>query len=66
MSELLRVRQFAEAANIREATVRAWVLQRKISVVRLGGRAVRIPRNELERLIREGTIPAREVRNGRN
>jgi excisionase family DNA binding protein len=62
VGELLRVKQFAEAANIREATVRAWVLHRKISIVRLGGHAIRIPRNELERLIREGTIPARVVR----
>ncbi len=62
MEDLLRVRQFAEAANLREATVRSWVLYRKIAVIRLGGRAIRIPKSELTRLINEGMVPAREQR----
>jgi len=66
MAELLRVSQFAESGNIRESTVRAWILQGKISIVRLGGRAVRIPRSELDRLISEGTVPARRDRNARS
>jgi excisionase family DNA binding protein len=57
MGELLRVSQFAESGNIRESTVRAWLLQGRISFVRLGGRAIRIPKSELDRLIREGTVP---------
>jgi hypothetical protein len=36
MGELLRVKEFAANANIRPATVRAWLLHRKISFVRLG------------------------------
>jgi len=62
MSEFLRVKQFAEAANVRESTVRAWILYGKVSVVRLSARSVRIPRAELERLLREGFTPARTAR----
>lgn len=58
-SELLRVSQFAEVGNIKESTVRAWLLGGKLAFVRLGPRAIRIPRSELERLIHEGTVPAR-------
>jgi excisionase family DNA binding protein len=65
MKELLRVSQFAKDSNLREPTVRAWMRQRKISFVRLGGRAIRIPRSELDRLIREGTVPVRKCRDGR-
>jgi excisionase family DNA binding protein len=59
MGELLRVSQFAVSGNIRESTVRAWLLHGKIAFVRLGGRAIRIPKSELDRLVREGTVPAR-------
>lgn len=62
MEELLRVSQFAAIGNIQESTVRAWILYGKISFVRLGGRAIRIPKSELDRLIREGTVPARRQR----
>jgi excisionase family DNA binding protein len=62
MSELLKVGEFAAGAKIQVSTVRAWILHRKIAYVRLGGRAVRIPKSELERLIHEDTIPAREAR----
>ena len=66
MGELLRVSQFAECGNIRESTVRAWLLRGKISFVRLGGRAIRIPRSELDRLVSEGTVPARGNHDERN
>ncbi len=54
----LTVRQ-AAALNLSEACIRAWVLRRKIGFVRLG-RAVRIPQNEIQRLVDEGTIPAQK------
>lgn len=63
MGELLRVSEFAENGNIRESTVRAWLLRGKISFVRLGGRAIRIPKAELDRLVEEGTVQARGNRN---
>jgi len=62
MSEFLNARQFAEAANVKESTVRAWILYGKISVVRFSAKCVRIPRVELERLMREGFTPARAAR----
>lgn len=65
MGELLRVSEFAESGNIRESTVRAWLLRGKISYVRLGGRAIRIPKAELDRLVDEGTVQARANRNVR-
>lgn len=62
---LLRVEEAAEVLNVKPSTVRAWLLRRKLPFVRIGLRAVRIPRDAVERLIAEGTIPAREPRNGR-
>jgi len=58
---LLSVREAAAELALRPATIRAWLLRRKISCVRLSARCVRIPRAEVERLIRENTVPAREV-----
>ena len=59
MSDFFKVNEFADAGRFRPATVRAWILHGKITVVRLGGRAIRIPKSELDRLIREGTTRAR-------
>ena len=61
---MLTVRLAAERLGLQESTVRAWIAQRRIGVVRLG-RAVRIPLEEVQRLIAEGTIPAKGPRNGR-
>jgi len=44
-----------------EATFRVWIAQQRIGIVRLG-RAIRIPLEEIERMIIEGTVPARERR----
>jgi excisionase family DNA binding protein len=55
---MLTVKQAAERLGLKDATLRAWIGQRRIGIVRLG-RAVRIPPEEIERLIAEGTIPAR-------
>ncbi|MCI0721555.1 MAG: helix-turn-helix domain-containing protein [Acidobacteria bacterium] len=60
--ELLTINQTAEALNISPATVRAWRLRGKITIVKIG-RAVRIPRSEIKRIIRQGLQPAR-VLNG--
>lgn len=62
---LLRVEEAAELLGLRPSTIRAWLLRRQIASVHLSGRAVRIPLEEVERIIREGTVPAREVRDGR-
>jgi excisionase family DNA binding protein len=57
---LITVREFSERLAIKESTARAWLLARRISRVRVGRKAVRIPASEVDRLITEGTIPARE------
>ena len=57
-----RLRTVAEAAQefgLSVHTVRAWVAARRIAHVRLG-RAIRIPAEEIRRIIQENTVPAVE------
>jgi excisionase family DNA binding protein len=54
---LLRVDEVAERLNVRQSTIRAWLLGRRIPFVKVG-RCVRIPAAEIERFIAENTIPA--------
>jgi excisionase family DNA binding protein len=56
--KLYKVSEAAEITGLSVATWRSWILHRRIAVVRLG-RAVRVPQSELDRLITEGTSPAR-------
>lgn len=58
--QLLRVCDVAKLLAVKESTIRAWLLARRISRVRVGRRSVRVPASEVQRLIQEGTIPARE------
>ena len=60
--KLLTVREVAERLALKEATIRAWLLVRRIASVRVGGRAVRIPYSEVERIVSEGFVPARGQR----
>jgi excisionase family DNA binding protein len=59
-AKLLTTDEAAEALSLRPKTIRAWVAARRLGCVRLG-RAVRIPRAEVDRVIGQGTVPAREV-----
>ncbi len=52
------VRQAAKELNLSEFTVRSWVGQRRIAHLRLG-RSVRIPAEEIQRLLEDGLRPAR-------
>ena len=61
---MLTVREAAALLGIKECTVRLWLAQRKLAFVRCG-RAIRIPRGEVQSFIERNTIPARTVRNGR-
>jgi excisionase family DNA binding protein len=54
----LTVNQAAELLNLSEACIRAWILRRKLGIVRLG-RAIRIPESEIRRVLEEGAVPAR-------
>jgi excisionase family DNA binding protein len=58
MSKLLTVVQVAEALGLKQSTIRAWISRRRIGVVHLG-RSIRVPVEEVHRLIAEGTMPAR-------
>jgi excisionase family DNA binding protein len=60
--ELLTVPEVAERLKLKESTIRAWLLRRRLSRVRVGARAVRIPATEIDRIIAEGSVPAREPR----
>jgi excisionase family DNA binding protein len=56
--QLHRVQQAAEQWNVSVKTAWNWIAQGRVGVVRLG-RAVRIPQEEIDRLIEEGFTPAR-------
>jgi excisionase family DNA binding protein len=65
MKQLLDVREFAQVLGVTQSCVRRWLLERKVSTVKLG-RLVRIPAEECERLINEGLRPARHPEGGRD
>jgi excisionase family DNA binding protein len=58
---LLTVAETAERLGVKIPTIRLWLALRKLEYVKLS-RAVRVPESEVERLIRDNTIPARESR----
>ena len=58
---LLTLREAAARLRLNVSCLRAWKAKRKIAVVHLG-RAVRVTPDEIARLVREGTVPARSVR----
>ncbi len=57
--QLLTVRQTAERLALRESTIRSWILSRRIGFVKVGGRAVRIPVEAVEEIVRAGFVPTR-------
>jgi excisionase family DNA binding protein len=61
MERPLTVKEAAEELNLSPATIRAWLLRRRLGCVRLG-RAVRIPRSEIHRMLDEGAVPAKVTR----
>ena len=50
------VEQAADELNLSRATIRAWIAQRRLGHVRLG-RAIRIPADELRRVLEAGYVP---------
>src|SRR5688572_12110925 len=58
LAVMLTVPEFAEQLGLKEATVRAWILRRRISYCKINGKSVRIPRSELDRLTTENFVPA--------
>jgi excisionase family DNA binding protein len=59
LGNLLNVNEAAQLLGLKPATLRAWILRRKIEFVRVG-RAIRIPRRAIEEFIQENTVPVRE------
>jgi excisionase family DNA binding protein len=57
----LRVSEFAIESTMSQPTVRNWLAQGRIAYIKLG-RSIRIPRAELNRLLQQGTVRAREVK----
>ena len=55
------VGQAAEELNLSRATIRAWIAQRRLGHVRLG-RAIRIPVEEIQRVLDTGFVPAERRR----
>jgi excisionase family DNA binding protein len=61
MSKLLSIKEASEILALKPATIRAWLLRRKLPRVNCG-RAVRIPAEAIAQFIERNTIPARESR----
>jgi len=64
MTQLLTVKQAADALGLKSSTVRVWLAKRKLPRVNCG-RSVRVPAEAIAEFIERNTIPAREPRNGR-
>lgn len=56
--ELLTVPDAARILRVKPATIRAWILKRKIPAIHIGGRFVRIRRSDVEGLIESNLVPA--------
>jgi excisionase family DNA binding protein len=63
MTKLLTISDVAGTLNVTVSCVRRWVLERKISTIRVG-RLVRISPDEVERIVQVGSVPARSQRGG--
>ena len=50
------VAQAAVELNLSKGTIRAWITQRRLGHIRLGG-AIRIPVGEIRRLLEVGYVP---------
>ena len=57
-ARLLTVQQTAELLAVKPGTVRLWIAQRRLPVVRLG-RSVRVTAAAVQELIESNTTPAR-------
>ena len=59
--KLLRVNEVAERLALRESTVRSWLADGRLPRIKIGTKAVRIPEEAVEKIIRQGSevpVPA--------
>jgi excisionase family DNA binding protein len=61
MPKLLSVNEASQMLSLKPATIRAWLLRRKLPRVNCG-RAVRIPAEAIAQFIAQNTVPAKEER----
>ncbi len=61
--ELLEIYEAAERLGITQTMLQAWITKRRVAVVKFGpgNGAIRVRASEVERLISQSTIPARQV-----
>ncbi len=57
-TKLITIREAAERLGLKESTIRKYILKRQIAYVKPSIRAVRIPIEELERILSNGLRPA--------
>lgn len=57
---LLRVPQAAALLGVKPPTIRSWLLQRRLPCVRLSARAIRLRRSDIEKVISDGFVGARQ------
>jgi excisionase family DNA binding protein len=58
--DLLRVSEAADLLGLKPATIRSWILKRKLGYVRLSARAIRLRRADVEGIIDQRFVPAAE------
>ena len=58
-AKLIRISQAAERLDVSQACIRRWIFRKEIAVIKIG-RLVRIAESEVDRIIAEGTRPARQ------
>mgnify|MGYP003442501734 FL=1 len=56
-TKLITIREAAERLGLKESTIRKYILKRQIAYVKPSVRAVRIPVEELERILAAGLRP---------
>ena len=61
MRELLTVNELAALLKVHPKTVRAWVKQGKIPVIKMPGRGVRFDQDKIEKWIETRTIRQRNI-----
>ncbi|MCS6289764.1 MAG: helix-turn-helix domain-containing protein [Nitrospira sp.] len=57
-TKLITIRDAANRLGLKESTIRKYILKRQIAYVKPSVRAVRIPIEELERILAAGLRPA--------
>lgn len=58
---LATVDEFAQELRLRTSTIRKWLLLRRLAFHKIGRRTL-IPRSEIQRILEQGFVPARDDR----